>query len=492
MLMISDPLLTSIIAGLIVAILIALITPLRKLLCKYIRQLLRVLVRSPDAIGASGVAFISRPEFTEILRERLHSEETLQITIISYTSEVDAGQFQPFHMPKKMRKLNVIKRSIATDLADEQSTNLRRIARGDNVRLWQKKQQSFDVSRHLRNTKSRLPGLEINQYFYDGPPLKRAYIFNSREALLSYYEVIGEEKMPGGSVYKGFSGPSSDALHVNDEGPVGKYLLNAVKNHVKAIYRESRSWEQEKAILDGRVQYPNRKKTPILDLKAVFLDLDGLLYDSLKNYVRAWQCAFRIARVNYREEDVYREEGQPGRVTIENYLKTHRIYDSDLVDEIYDAKKQEMQRLGAPSLFDGAVDLVNRIVDAELDTCVVTGSTRPDIKAKLSQDFNGNLGEKVVTGNDVKHGKPNAEPYLLACEQTGVKPWQAIAIENAPLGIESACQAGVFCIAINSGILGKEELYAAGARAVFNSCLDLSNKWHKVIEVLNHDSIRST
>src|SRR5699024_3603646 len=49
----------------------------------------------------------------------------------------------------------------------------------------------------------------------------------------------------------------------------------------------------------------------------------------------------------------------------------------------------------------------------------------------------------VVTGDQVTHGKPSPDPYLLAAEQLCVNPADCLALEDSPTGVRSATGAGV-------------------------------------------------
>lgn len=49
----------------------------------------------------------------------------------------------------------------------------------------------------------------------------------------------------------------------------------------------------------------------------------------------------------------------------------------------------------------------------------------------------------MVTAFDVKYGKPNPEPYLMALKKGGFKPNEALVIENAPLGVQAGVAAGI-------------------------------------------------
>ena len=48
----------------------------------------------------------------------------------------------------------------------------------------------------------------------------------------------------------------------------------------------------------------------------------------------------------------------------------------------------------------------------------------------------------VVYGNDVRHHKPDAEPYLIAMERLGVAACDTVVFEDSAAGIHSAREAG--------------------------------------------------
>jgi len=80
----------------------------------------------------------------------------------------------------------------------------------------------------------------------------------------------------------------------------------------------------------------------------------------------------------------------------------------------------------------------------------------------------------MVTGFDVKLGKPYPEPYLKGLQKAGIKPEEGIVIENAPLGVQSGHAAGIFTIAANTGPLADEVLKNAGADIVLPGMMDVA------------------
>src|SRR5262249_23083151 len=55
----------------------------------------------------------------------------------------------------------------------------------------------------------------------------------------------------------------------------------------------------------------------------------------------------------------------------------------------------------------------------------------------------------LVSAEDVQHGKPDPEAYLLAASRVGVSPTRCIVVEYAAAGIEGARRAGMRSIGVS-------------------------------------------
>lgn len=113
---------------------------------------------------------------------------------------------------------------------------------------------------------------------------------------------------------------------------------------------------------------------------------------------------------------------------------------------------------------------------------VVTGSGQRPLINRLMKDFGDYLDEShIVTAYDVKHGKPNPDPYLMGLQKAGnLKPWEAIVVENAPLGVKAGVAARIFTIAVNTGPLPDDVLKREGADLVISDMPTLSKGWHSL------------
>jgi len=83
----------------------------------------------------------------------------------------------------------------------------------------------------------------------------------------------------------------------------------------------------------------------------------------------------------------------------------------------------------------------------------------------------------IFSGADVTHGKPSPEPYLKAIEKLSVRKDRCIVIENAPLGVESTKNAGLYCVAVPTHVspasLKKADVVFEGHEALKEYLYDL-------------------
>lgn len=221
-------------------------------------------------------------------------------------------------------------------------------------------------------------------------------------------------------------------------------------------------------------------KYPVFYPKAVFFDMDGVLFDSMGSHAIAWVGALKQMGLPFTEEEAYLNEGRTGASTIDNvFIKE---YGRNATEE----EKQTIYRLKS-KLFDAfkhhdkipyVTELLKKIQSQKLEIYVVTGSGQPSLIDSLDGKFPGIFQkQKMVTAFDVRFGKPHPEPYLMALKKSGLSPWEVVVIENAPLGVESSYKAGLFTIAVNTGPLNPAVLSESGANIVFASMKDLFEKW---------------
>jgi HAD superfamily hydrolase (TIGR01509 family) len=221
-------------------------------------------------------------------------------------------------------------------------------------------------------------------------------------------------------------------------------------------------------------------KYPAFNPKAIFFDMDGVLYDSMGSHATAWIEALKQMGLPFTVNEAYLNEGRTGASTIDGvFIKEYgRNATEEEKQTIYLKKSRLFETLKHSEKIPYVTELLAKIKIQKLDIYVVTGSGQPSLIDSLELNFPGVFEKKkMVTAFDVQFGKPHPEPYLIALKKSGLKPWEAVVIENAPLGVESSSKAGLFTIAVNTGPLDPVVLSDSGANIVFGSMKELYDQW---------------
>ena len=235
-------------------------------------------------------------------------------------------------------------------------------------------------------------------------------------------------------------------------------------------------------------QYLKQNHYESIQLKSVLFDMDGVLFDSMPYHAEAWNKTMKAHGLNLSREEAYMHEGRTGAGTINIVCQRQLGRDAtqEEIESIYLEKSIEFNKHPQAERMPGAWELLQKIKAEGIIPTVVTGSGQASLLDRLEHNFPGMFRQELmVTAFDVKYGKPNPEPYLMALEKGGLKPNEAIVIENAPLGVDAGHKAGIFTIAVNTGPLNGEILLNAGADLLFPSMQALCESWEKLVRLLH-------
>ncbi len=208
--------------------------------------------------------------------------------------------------------------------------------------------------------------------------------------------------------------------------------------------------------------------------------MDGVLFDSMRNHADAWHEAMKQYGMHLSREEAYMHEGRTGAGTINIVSKRQRGREAseEEIKEIYRTKSDLFNSLPKAERMPGAHELLKKVKADGLTPVIVTGSGQTSLLDRLNHNFPDIFkAELMVTAFDVKYGKPNPEPYLMALKKANVHPNEAVVVENAPLGVQAGVAAGIFTIAVNTGPLPDNALTDQGANLLFHSMKDLEENW---------------
>ena len=202
------------------------------------------------------------------------------------------------------------------------------------------------------------------------------------------------------------------------------------------------------------------KGYPRFELRAALIDMDGTLYDSMPRHAEAWRRMMLTVGVDLPVEEYFLHEGRTGAATIRLLMERYagRIPSDEETARLYKLKTEYFASMPDVKVMPGAARMLHELEEAGVKRVLVTGSGQSSLISRLDTDFPGAFAPDMrVTALQTRRGKPAPEP------------WQAMVIENAPLGVESGAAAGIVTAGITTGPIPQSALAEAGATLTFPS-----------------------
>lgn len=184
-------------------------------------------------------------------------------------------------------------------------------------------------------------------------------------------------------------------------------------------------------------------------IKGAVFDMDGLLIDTEKLYLKYWKQA--AADFGYIMEDrhVFAIRSLARKFSIP---KLKGFFGDDFPTEEIRARRTELisghiEKYGI-ELKKGAFVLLDYLKAHNIKLAVATATQRERTVMYLNKTGLFNYFDAVVCGDMVTNGKPEPDIYLTAAKELNLPPNQCAAFEDSPNGIKSAYKAGCHAVMI--------------------------------------------
>ena len=198
-------------------------------------------------------------------------------------------------------------------------------------------------------------------------------------------------------------------------------------------------------------------------IKALLLDLDGTLIDSERIPRMAWQKAAEHFGFTADETFLNQLTGMT-KQTAQGLVK--KVLPENVDVEAFQAYRHQIMAQGIKAK-KGARELLLKAQREDVECIVVTSSYTVSVGEKLAAAGLADLIEKTVCGDEVMHGKPAPDIYLLAMERYHLNKDECIVIEDSKNGLLSAKQAEIKSILVPDLISPDAEMTAC-AEVVLN------------------------
>jgi beta-phosphoglucomutase-like phosphatase (HAD superfamily) len=194
---------------------------------------------------------------------------------------------------------------------------------------------------------------------------------------------------------------------------------------------------------------------PAGEFAGYIFDLDGTLVDTMPLHYRAWDAAMRHVGLNapLDEELFYSLGGVPTKRVAE-LIAAHYGLTID-VRAVFDHKEALFVELQKDAkLIEPVVEIARRM-SLTHPVSIASGGPREIVRGMLQLTGLAPLFSKdnyhvVITPEDVVHGKPAPDMFLLAASRMGVAPEKCLVFEDAEPGMRAAEAAGMKWVRVPS------------------------------------------
>ena len=184
-------------------------------------------------------------------------------------------------------------------------------------------------------------------------------------------------------------------------------------------------------------------------IKGVVFDVDGVLIDTEPYHFSAWRQVLEEYGIRLTPEGYKELSGNPAeyidRILIDRY--NLRVPYGTLARRkrkvVYDLlRKQPLKpKPGVP-------DVLLNLKNAGLLIGVASATSREQLIMKLKKISILDYLDVIVSEDEVSRSKPNPDIYLRAFTLLGIRPQEAVVVEDTPTGARAGKASGAFVIAI--------------------------------------------
>ncbi len=201
--------------------------------------------------------------------------------------------------------------------------------------------------------------------------------------------------------------------------------------------------------------------------RALLLDLDGTLVDTVPMRVSSWVAAFALEGITATRDELGPLMGGDGRWIARTVAERRGRTLDEAVQERIDQASGDWfgHHARAPRVTPGAREFLLELDASGLPWAIAT-SSRPEQTTASIAALGMPRPPTVVDASHVRHAKPAPDLLLAGADQLGVEPAGTWYVGDARWDMLAAVAAGMTPVAVLTGATGSDDLRAAGAAIV--------------------------
>ncbi len=179
-------------------------------------------------------------------------------------------------------------------------------------------------------------------------------------------------------------------------------------------------------------------------LQLVIFDMDGLMFDTEREYCNAAQEIFDKHNIQVNMQALYDIIGTSYPIDIKKFNLSEYPDETvlKLIDQSYIEKIDEMIQHGMP-VKKGLYELLDKLQKNDIHMCVATSTPRKWAIQFLKTAKIYDYFDFIITGEEVEHGKPEPDIFLAAAHRANIPHENALVLEDSINGCKAAKKAQI-------------------------------------------------
>jgi HAD superfamily hydrolase (TIGR01509 family) len=184
-------------------------------------------------------------------------------------------------------------------------------------------------------------------------------------------------------------------------------------------------------------------------MKAVIFDWDGVVIDSSTQHERSWEILAQEISKPLPDGHFLLGFGKKNALIIPEILGW--ATDPAAITALSNRKEEiyrELVQASGVHVLPGARELLTALRAAGIPRSIGSSTPRSNLDSILPVTGLADLFDAIACGDDVTHGKPSPDIFLLAAQKLHMPPADCLVIEDAHVGLEAARCAGMATLAV--------------------------------------------
>lgn len=209
----------------------------------------------------------------------------------------------------------------------------------------------------------------------------------------------------------------------------------------------------------------------------VIFDMDGIIIDSEPLQKMAFDEVMAEYGLTLSEEKFLTLVGKRSIDNFQNLINEYNI--SATAKHLEQEKTKHYNKILKERLhpIDGIIDVLNFLLSKNVSMALVSGSIKNDVDIVIKGLNLNHFFSHILTGEDVKQGKPHPEGFLRAAEEIKIEPSVSYVVEDSSPGVQSAFAGSFIPLAVPTYFTKNQDF--SKAKFIFKNAHELLDFFKK-------------